>query len=113
MKRLFLSLGILAISSLAVAQTTTQSPDGNLALTFSLAEGGVPTYSLDYKGKTVILPSRLGLELARDILSHSFHQEDETRGKLSLHPQKKYVFFVVFHKKVVLLQRKLLKFCSY
>ena len=66
MKRLFFSLGIFAISSLAVAQTTTQSPDGNLALTFSLAEGGVPTYSLDYKGKTVILPSRLGLELARD-----------------------------------------------
>jgi len=33
---------------------------------FKVQDGGVPTYSLRYKGKDVILPSRLGLELKRD-----------------------------------------------
>lgn len=45
------------------AQTVT-SPNGNVSLTFSLDEGK-PTYELYYKGKTVIAPSRLGLELAK------------------------------------------------
>lgn len=45
------------------AQTVT-SPNGNVSLTFSLDEGK-PTYELYYKGKMVIAPSRLGLELAK------------------------------------------------
>ena len=40
-----------------------KSPNANLALTFSLQAGGVPTYSLTYKGRAVIKPSHLGLEL--------------------------------------------------
>jgi hypothetical protein len=39
------------------------SPNRQLALTFSLQAGGVPTYSLTYKGRPVIKPSHLGLEL--------------------------------------------------
>ncbi|NMB05764.1 MAG: hypothetical protein GX976_05240, partial [Bacteroidales bacterium] len=39
------------------------SPDGQLTLRFTLQEGGVPAYSLSYKGREVIRPSRLGLEL--------------------------------------------------
>lgn len=39
------------------------SPDGQLTLRFTLQEGGVPAYSLRYKGREVIRPSRLGLEL--------------------------------------------------
>ncbi|MBQ3780749.1 MAG: glycoside hydrolase family 97 N-terminal domain-containing protein, partial [Bacteroidaceae bacterium] len=67
MKKTILSLAALVLPLIAAqAQTVTKSPDGNLALTFQLAPGGVPTYSLDYKGKAVILPSRLGFELARD-----------------------------------------------
>ena len=92
MKRFFFSLGILAISSLAVAQTTTQSPDGNLALTFSLAEGGVPTYSLDYKGKTVILPSRLGLELARDKHASKGLRETDLLDGFTLKNEQKTTF---------------------
>ena len=92
MKRFFFSLGILAISSLAVAQTTTQSPDGNLALTFSLAEGGVPTYSLDYKGKTVILPSRLGLELARDKHASKGLRETDLLDGFTLKNEQKSTF---------------------
>lgn len=37
------------------------SPDKNLTLTFELSDGGIPYYSLNYKGKTVIKPSSLGI----------------------------------------------------
>ncbi len=40
-----------------------KSPDGNVVLTFSVQNGGVPTYTLTYKGKEVIRPSKLGLQL--------------------------------------------------
>ena len=39
------------------------SPNGKLQMTFSLSSKGEPTYMLQYKGKTVIRPSHLGLEL--------------------------------------------------
>ncbi|TGE24813.1 glycoside hydrolase family 97 protein [Hymenobacter aquaticus] len=40
-----------------------QSPNKQLTLSVVLQEGGVPTYSLTYKGKTVLKPGKLGLEL--------------------------------------------------
>jgi len=46
-----------------VPEKGLKSPDGNLVASFALAEGGVPTYSLKYKGKDVIKTSKLGLEL--------------------------------------------------
>lgn len=39
------------------------SPNKELIMNFSLKEGGVPVYELSYKGKQVIKPSSLGLEL--------------------------------------------------
>ena len=56
---------LLMLSPNAKAQTV-KSPDGNVVLTFALKEGGVPTYTLDYKHKPVIKQSELGLELKRD-----------------------------------------------
>ncbi|MDR1090773.1 MAG: glycoside hydrolase family 97 N-terminal domain-containing protein, partial [Prevotella sp.] len=47
----------------AVNAQQLKSPDGNLTLNFSLQNNGVPVYSLTYKGKDVIKPSNLGLEL--------------------------------------------------
>ena len=41
-----------------------KSPNGNVVLNFTV-EDGRPTYRVDYKGKAVVLPSHLGLELAR------------------------------------------------
>ena len=41
---------------------TMSSPNGNLVMTFALTDG-VPTYSLDFGGQAVILPSCLGFEL--------------------------------------------------
>ena len=40
-----------------------KSPNANLTLTFALQPGGVPTYRVTYKGRDVILTSKLGLEL--------------------------------------------------
>ena len=42
------------------------SPNGNFKMKFSLDAVGRPVYSLDYKGKTVIKPSRLGIDLKND-----------------------------------------------
>ena len=50
---------------LAALAQTVASPDGNVVLNFSL-DNGRPTYQLDYKGKAVVKPSHLGLELAKD-----------------------------------------------
>lgn len=36
------------------------SPDGLVAVEFSLGDGGVPTYQVDYRGQPLVLPSRLG-----------------------------------------------------
>ena len=57
---------ILLMLSPNVKAQTVKSPDGNIVLTFALKEGGVPTYTLDYKHKPVIKQSELGLELKRD-----------------------------------------------
>ena len=46
----------------ANAQRLT-SPDGNLVMDFCLNPEGTPTYELSFKGKAVIKPSKLGLEL--------------------------------------------------
>jgi hypothetical protein len=48
---------------MAAAGDEIKSPNGNLALTFALQSGGVPTYSLTYKRRPVILPSKLGFDL--------------------------------------------------
>ena len=63
MRKLLFSLPLLLLPLLAAAQTVT-SPDGNIAVTFSLTDGGRPTYEMTYKGKAVVNPSHLGLVLA-------------------------------------------------
>jgi hypothetical protein len=58
-----LVLGGLFFSAGAARAEDIKSPNNNLTLSFSLQAGGVPTYSLSYKGRPVIKPSHLGLEL--------------------------------------------------
>jgi hypothetical protein len=45
-----------------------KSPNGKFALRFSLQSDGTPVYSLKYKGKDVIKPSKLGFELKRQTI---------------------------------------------
>lgn len=60
---------------MAAAQTV-KSPDGNVALTFTLSDNGRLTYEMTYKGRAVVKPSHLGLELAKD--RHASKGKDET-----------------------------------
>ena len=53
---------VLFMSSAAMAESIT-SPNGQLQLNFSVNSQGEPVYELFYKGKAVIKPSKLGLEL--------------------------------------------------
>ena len=55
----------------AADTTMLKSPDGNLVMTFRLSDKGQPVYELSYKGKAVIKPSTLGLEL-KDMHQHVY-----------------------------------------
>lgn len=55
---------------------SVKSPNGNVELKFSLTGNGRPTYEMTYKGKAVVKPSHLGLELAKD--KHASKGENET-----------------------------------
>ncbi|HEY4628850.1 MAG TPA: glycoside hydrolase family 97 N-terminal domain-containing protein, partial [Flavobacterium sp.] len=43
-----------------------KSPNGKFVMEFSLQNDGTPSYNLNYKGKAVVKPSKLGLELKDD-----------------------------------------------
>jgi hypothetical protein len=65
-----------------------KSPNGNFALRFSLQADGTPVYSLKYKGKDVIKPSKLGFELkrqARDVASGGDMNQKVANAESSLH----------------------------
>ena len=62
MKIVSLCLCALMMPLLLVAQQV-KSPNGNVVVSFSLVDNGIPTYKVSYKGKPVIKQSRLGLEL--------------------------------------------------
>ena len=72
MRRLLL---FMFVPFIAMAQSV-KSPDGNVELKFSLTGNGRPTYEMTYKGKAVVKPSHLGLELAKD--KHASKGENET-----------------------------------
>lgn len=65
MKKINLILLFFMLPMALLAQVV-KSPNGNVTVNFSLQGNGVPTYSMTYKGKAVVKPSRLGLELMKD-----------------------------------------------
>jgi hypothetical protein len=62
-------IGLLLVFVHVVAAQELKSPDGKFSMVFSLQPDGTPTYQLQYKGKPVIKPSTLGLELKNDTKS--------------------------------------------
>lgn len=65
-----------------VSQEILKSPDGNLEMVFGISEDGTPTYSLNYKDESVILPSGLGFELRGTVKATELQFEsDGTIGK--------------------------------
>lgn len=73
MKTLFFATVLASAAICAGAQTVT-SPNGNVAVKFSLQDGR-PTYEMSYKHRDVVRPSHLGLELAKD--KHASNGMDE------------------------------------
>ena len=63
MKRILIALLSLCVSTELVNAQDLKSPDGKLLMNFSIQNGGIPTYRLTYKGKVVLKPGKLGLEL--------------------------------------------------
>ncbi|MFV8368860.1 glycoside hydrolase family 97 protein [Flavobacterium sp. LB2R40] len=62
---LFTALAWLAFFSPAKSQQL-KSPNGKFVMEFSLQKDGTPSYSLTYKNKAVVKPSKLGIELKND-----------------------------------------------
>ena len=90
MKNSFLALALAGMSMSmpsAIAQEL-KSPDGKLKMEFSLDEQGRPTYYLHYKGKEVIKPSHLGIELKQEDPNKAQDFEFKTRADASKLAQK-------------------------
>ncbi|TDD78261.1 glycoside hydrolase family 97 protein [Flavobacterium caseinilyticum] len=62
---LFTAVLWLAFFNTAKSQQL-KSPNGKFVMEFSLQNDGTPSYSLNYKNKAVVKPSKLGLELKND-----------------------------------------------
>ena len=64
MKPLSLLHLFFLVATLPLQAGEISSPDGSIRVNFEL-QGTVPTYSVSYQGKLIILPSRLGYDLDR------------------------------------------------
>ncbi len=62
MNKILISILALFAGSLAGAADRAVSPDGNVAIAFTLQRDGTPAYSVEYLGKPLVLESRLGFE---------------------------------------------------
>lgn len=63
------------------------SPDKNLEMIFSMSDNGTPYYSLDYKGKHIVLDSRLGFLLRGDLNVSEVKVQGDKIDKVDKHPQ--------------------------
>ncbi|MDE5759913.1 glycoside hydrolase family 97 protein [uncultured Bacteroides sp.] len=71
----------IAFSLNGVQAQELLSPNGSLAMTFEVQDGGRPVYSLTYKGKTVIKPSALGMTFKDNTnLCDGLHVENVERS---------------------------------
>ncbi|PXV63031.1 glycosyl hydrolase family 97 [Dysgonomonas alginatilytica] len=91
MKKLFLLLCISVMINYMMAQEL-KSPNGNQVLIFSVNNVGEPVYTLTYKGKDIIKPSKLGLELfASENVKFGAEVKKEKEPKTSLYDDFKVV----------------------
>lgn len=63
------------------------SPDKNLEMRFSMSDNGTPYYSLDYKGKHIVLDSRLGFLLRGELNVSEVKVQGDKIDKVDKHPQ--------------------------
>ncbi|WP_140487396.1 glycoside hydrolase family 97 protein [Flavobacterium sp. GSA192] len=69
MKQSFLIATVILLFFNIIKAQQIKSPNQELQMDFSLQSDGTPIYSLNYKNKVVIKPSKLGLELKNDAKS--------------------------------------------
>lgn len=72
MKLFSILIGVLLISIQSLSAQVIQSPDKNVTLTFALDKQNSPTYSVNYKGQTVVKDSKLGFSIRPD---HNFNKD--------------------------------------
>ena len=85
MKKLLLSLALLPMMAMA---GNVKSPNGNIELKFKVDQNGRPAYEMTYKGREVIKPSFLGLELAKDKHASAGLQENDLMDGFSIKDEK-------------------------
>ena len=91
MRRVLLAFGYWLLA-FGLNAATVKSPNGNIELSFSLDENGRPVYEMSYKGKAVIKPSHLGLELARDKHASMGMQEHDLMDGFKLEKEETSAF---------------------
>ena len=64
MKRFVLSVCLVLLSAFSALAQEVKSPNGDVKVNFAL-NNSVPTYTVTFRGKAVIKPSRLGFELVK------------------------------------------------
>ena len=74
MKKFLLSLALLPFMAIA---GNVKSPNGNIEVKFTVDNTGRPVYEMTFKGRAVIKPSHLGLELAKDRHASKFKNETD------------------------------------
>ena len=85
MKKIEQLLILLFLIAFGLNAQTLKSPNGQLEATFIL-DNGVPTYQLVYKGKQVLKPGKMGLELFNEKdLIHNFSVIDTKTSSLTKH----------------------------
>ena len=85
MKKLLLSLALLPLMAIA---GNVKSPNGNIELKFSVDQTGRPVYEMSYKGRAVVKPSFLGLELAKDKHASAGLNESDLMDGFSIKDEK-------------------------
>ena len=80
-KNWILTLSLCLATMFGSAQSL-KSPNGNLEMKFYLQDGGIPTYTLTFKGKDVIKPSKLGLDLRPDGGTRTFYDFSDKEAKV-------------------------------
>ena len=82
MKKLaIIIMAIVCCAGMTQAKEKQTSPNGKVAVEFDVVNG-IPYYSVSYKGKDVINPSRLGIELINDYsLIDNFKIKDVNKSK--------------------------------
>ena len=68
-------------------KTAVLSPDGRIAVRFSLSESGIPSYSVDVDGQPLLEPSVMGLVSDDAIERAAFEQCTNLTEIISLNPK--------------------------